>query len=439
MLTAYGLTDSANVGDVNLPMLEVSATARGMNFGHCYLPLTTVSSTAACGLYDPINSDYSDEAYLSLLSYPNADLESIADSITSATDPDEIVLDLLTWVAANITEDTDTNIYGETDIWSCPLSTYGLGEGDDEDGALLLHALMLNAGVNPGRIRTCYGTWQDTPVPHTWTIYRRVTDGEWVVLEWTDFTPVANPLYLPKQELATDYKTVVFYLTLGGKITINQTITVFMRENVGTMQLPMLTVSARSVNIGTADIELPALTATVYTGARAEIELPSLECSGDASVSAIESGDITLPMLTVTGYTGAVSSLTLPMLTVSAVAHEGASGTVTLPMLTVSGVARAGLLANGSVELPMLSVSATGKSGRVATGDISLPMLRVSGHALNPGSIQGDVNLPMLTVSAVAHEEARAEGDITLPMFIVAATAKQADRFRNTILQYERY
>jgi hypothetical protein len=103
-------------------------------------------------------------------------------------------------------------------IWVPPVMSLRTAAGDCEDGAFLLHSLMLNAGIPANRIRT-YGGMVEIPDSvgeggHAWTAYRRESDNEWVVLD-TSYYP--NPLPVSSLPLMTEdtrYVDDIFFMTL---------------------------------------------------------------------------------------------------------------------------------------------------------------------------------------------------------------------------------
>jgi hypothetical protein len=75
--------------------------------------------------------------------------------------------------------------YGRAEVWQPPVITLKKGTGDCEDAALLIHSLMLNAGIPWSRIRTYGGEVEvdGSSLGHAWTAYKRESDDEWIVLD----------------------------------------------------------------------------------------------------------------------------------------------------------------------------------------------------------------------------------------------------------------
>lgn len=130
--------------------------------------------------------------YSKYLQFPNRKIGQTADSIVNPGDSnDEKAYRITQWVIDNIEYQSDIETYGREEYWAYPAMTMTYKAGDCEDGAFLIHSLMLNAGVPPERIRT-YGGYVSAGAGartggHGWTAYRRETDDEWVVLDWCYF------------------------------------------------------------------------------------------------------------------------------------------------------------------------------------------------------------------------------------------------------------
>jgi predicted transglutaminase-like cysteine proteinase len=131
------------------------------------------------------------------LQYPNKDLKDLALTIVEPGDAnDEKVSKITAWVVKNIQYKEDIKNYGYEEFWAPPFFTLRTRSGDCEDGAFLIHSLLLNAGVPSERLRTYGGQVQDGDGArtggHAWTVYRRESDNEWVVVDFSYF-PAAIP------------------------------------------------------------------------------------------------------------------------------------------------------------------------------------------------------------------------------------------------------
>ena len=103
-------------------------------------------------------------------------------------------------------------------MWQPPAVTYQRRTGDCEDGAFLVHSLMLNAGIPWNRIRTYGGlvrTGQGAETGgHAWTVYRRESDDEWVILDTSYYPNTADVAdRTPMRLLGDYYLDTLFYMT----------------------------------------------------------------------------------------------------------------------------------------------------------------------------------------------------------------------------------
>ena len=156
---------------------------------------------------------------MAYLQYPNEIIKEKALSIVSPGDDNDTKAHKLhKWVLKNFAYITDERQYGTEELWVPPIMSLRTGAGDCEDGAFLLHSLMLNAGIPANRIRT-YGGMVEVPGTvreggHAWTAYRRESDNEWVVLD-TSYYPNPSPVSsLPLMSEDTRYVNDIFFMTL---------------------------------------------------------------------------------------------------------------------------------------------------------------------------------------------------------------------------------
>ena len=140
-------------------------------------------------IYNRMASTSSRAGYERYLQFPNRDIRSLSQSIVESTDSSDLkAYKMLMWVQENIEYVSDTETYGAPEYWALPTLTVNKGRGDCEDGAFLIHSLMLSAGIPYDRIRTYAGAVFAGPGAsaggHAWTAYRREVDDEWVALDW---------------------------------------------------------------------------------------------------------------------------------------------------------------------------------------------------------------------------------------------------------------
>jgi len=154
------------------------------------------------------------------LQYPDQQLRDLAASIVDPGDSsDEKVRKIVSWVLRNIRYREDITNYGYEEFWAPPGFTLRKGSGDCEDGAFLIHSLLLNAGVPPERLRTYGGEVKAGDGAqsggHGWTVYRRESDNEWVVIDFSYF-PEDIPTWA-RESMKTDRKYIddYFFMTLN--------------------------------------------------------------------------------------------------------------------------------------------------------------------------------------------------------------------------------
>jgi len=153
------------------------------------------------------------------LQYPNATLSEFVFTIVNRSDAnDEKASKIIRWVIDNIEYQTDEAVWGRKEMWQPPAVTFRRRTGDCEDGAFLVHSLMLNAGIPWERIRTYgglvrVGRGAETG-GHAWTAYRRESDDEWVILD-TSYYPNTVDVgdRTPMRLLGDYYLDTLFYMT----------------------------------------------------------------------------------------------------------------------------------------------------------------------------------------------------------------------------------
>lgn len=86
-------------------------------------------------------------------------------------------------------EDEKTSLVSE--YWQFPFETIASSYGDCEDGAILMASLMINAGIEPYRVKVCAGIVQESPTApqggHGYCIFladREDGTQEWEIHDW---------------------------------------------------------------------------------------------------------------------------------------------------------------------------------------------------------------------------------------------------------------
>jgi len=116
--------------------------------------------------------------------------------IEDSKSDDEKVVKIYNWVTKNFKYVSDFDLYEDFDYWVPANNTFRIMRGDCEDGAFLIHSMLLHAGVRPENIRTYCGVTKNYKNKngklvfshfsgHMWTAYRRESDNEWIHLDWT--------------------------------------------------------------------------------------------------------------------------------------------------------------------------------------------------------------------------------------------------------------
>jgi transglutaminase-like putative cysteine protease len=139
-------------------------------------------------LYSPTGKKYGVD-YRGYLQQSNPTIKALVSHIVSCSDSNDTKAEkILGWVRENITYVSDEENYGTDEYWALPTTTVQRKAGDCEDGAFLIHSMLLAAGVPYTRIKTYAGLVEagdNVPLGgHAWTIYKRTKDNQWVDLDW---------------------------------------------------------------------------------------------------------------------------------------------------------------------------------------------------------------------------------------------------------------
>lgn len=116
----------------------------------------------------------------------------LTDSILKRSMPDILAMSvdlridaIQSWVIQHIEYQQDKAAWGQREFWQLPAETIATGTGDCEDSAFLLHSLLLNAGVEPWRLRSTAG-WVASGAPGERAGHMYLTlcrDLDWVALD----------------------------------------------------------------------------------------------------------------------------------------------------------------------------------------------------------------------------------------------------------------
>lgn len=409
--------------------------------GYSGFPSLSASGSGLCGIETPFSGNDTDYELLALLAHEDPAIVALADSITQANVESQIVFDIWQWVTANIAYTTDTSLTGMEEFHLCPMATVELGAGDCEDGAILMHALMLAKGVDPRNLRTAWGVINQGSGDegHVWTMYRRPSDGRWLVLEWTSGSMSASSIYeAPTLQAKSDeYLFIYRYAYWHALVEFNGLTSEFtFAWNEGGASLPPLEVFGHTTITASAGAVLPNLEATGATGATGSVEFDLAaqvhayaghHATGSVKVSAVASGH--------TGCRGRLSVSSI----VAAISHRNnASGSVRIRP-AASGRATRHVKATGSARTARFKGAASGRQELTATGHIVLPATRIRGGIMPGGLGSGGVELPGFHAQAQAFPDLVASASLQLPALNVATMASHDNRFDNMMLRYERW
>ena len=122
----------------------------------CALRAPSISGWA-CGLENPTQGSLDSPAVVALLCQGESDLGLIAAALAQGATLASAGADGLTGILLGAVAENLTYVADSDDLWSCALGTYARGSGDCEDGAILLHALLLAGGITADRLVTVFG------------------------------------------------------------------------------------------------------------------------------------------------------------------------------------------------------------------------------------------------------------------------------------------
>jgi hypothetical protein len=117
---------------------------------------------------------------------------------------DGTMLMIQKWAVQNIKYIGDDISRGTVEYWQFPFETIEFKNGDCEDGALLVAALAIHAGIPAFRIRVVAGLVKPGPTApeggHAYVAYLRESDNQWVAIDWC---------YLEDSRVLVENKTIL--------------------------------------------------------------------------------------------------------------------------------------------------------------------------------------------------------------------------------------
>jgi len=390
---AYGLDDS------------FARTASG-----AALFSTLTGEAIACGLYKPIANSLPSVAVVGLLQQGNISLADAAATLFHGLTTSDAIAAKAARYVAGFSYVSDGDGYGDT--WTCALATYQRKYGDCEDGAILIHGLLLAAGVESNRIMTCFGTAGGSG--HAWTIYRRESDEEWVPLEWTDsaLASLASVDNLKRMLDVRDTYTAVAYILTATSFSAVTTpdwvkkLTLLTAE--AALSFPALSVSGRVGSSASATLRLfqgllaTSLTVQGKTGARASLKIP-LQATGVGSQKAFCLGSVKAPQLVTQSRAGARATIFTPEFSMLGQC-SGTAGRLglALPACKISGAATVDLIGKAALPWPLPLCKGEGSTGSLAAGVVRLDRIAATGRLRQGPAAHAACGLPDVACQALA-------------------------------------
>lgn len=413
--------------DLELPLPSpygLSGLDRAARLG-VTLPRTTATAWA-CGLDDPVTNATSSDAVVALLCQGNGELVLAATSLVGEANlaslgADDLAGALLSAVADNLTYAAD-----DGEIWTCAMGTYTRGTGDCEDGAILLHALLLAAGIPADRLVTVFGRVGVTRLGHAWVSYRRVSDGNWVVLDWTAGTTSTPVTDLPPIERAPAYALVDYALTARAFFAVHQQATTFFPASCAVhLSLPGLSVTGEAALGATmvCALESDWLRTSAQAAAMASARLPQPKIAGTAGGN---HASAFLPDPVLAGRSAPVARADLPAsaMTATALGTWARGGLALRPGLDAQAVTAH--LVRGQFALSRARLAATGLCGSRAMGNAPCRSPHLLARAWPGGLARCDETLPPFDVSGLALATDPGSGNVSLATLVSRARAASA-------------
>ncbi|NMC50965.1 MAG: transglutaminase, partial [Desulfovibrio sp.] len=148
------------VAELSLPGAWAILSASGLDRladGQADLPVPRVE-VCVCSLANPVVRRTPSSVVVRLLNRDSAVLSLLARTLAGELeDMDDRAAALLYGVSNLLTYVSDPESLDYGDQWTCAVATWFRGYGDCEDGAVLLHGLLLALGADTSRVVTVFG------------------------------------------------------------------------------------------------------------------------------------------------------------------------------------------------------------------------------------------------------------------------------------------
>ncbi len=378
----FAVAATGGTAAVTLPGAVAAGGSDANRHGDAALALPRFGERAfACGLDNPVAHASGSAAVVALLDQGDPELAALAETLAAgATGRDAVAVALCDAVARAVAYVAEED---GADVWNCALATYYLGSGDCEDGTILLHALLLAAGIPADRVVTAFGRVGIDRSGHAWVAYRREHDGLWTALDWTlgpDQGPAAARPVLGE---SASYALVDYALTATVFFTVRATAAEFFaRAAADAVRLPALVLAGEATLGARGAVEVAAgfLACRGACAAAGACRLPApaaLVSAGSAW------GQTALERLSVSGLVGARGEAATPLATVSGLAGCAGRGTCRLPRQRIVAEARQRTAAVAGARLPRARAQAWGLAGMLGRGGCALPAPAARVHGLD--------------------------------------------------------
>jgi hypothetical protein len=378
----FAVAATGGAASVTLPGAVAAGGNDANRHGDAAVALPRLGERAfACGLDNPVAHASGSAAVVALLGQGDPELAALAATLApEAAGRDAVAVALCDAVARAVAYVAEED---GADVWNCALGTYFLGSGDCEDGAVLLHALLLAAGIPADRVVTAFGRVGIDRSGHAWVAYRRESDGLWVALDWTLGPGRGAVAARPVLGEAAYYALVDYVLTASAFFTVRATAAEFFaRAAADAVPLPALVLAGEAVLGARGAVEVAAgfLACRGACAAAGACRMPApaaLVSAGSAS------GRAALQQLGVSGLAGARAAVATPLATLSGIAGCAGRGLCRLPRQCAAADAWQRTAAAAGARLPRARAQARGLAGMLGRGGCALPSSVARLHGLD--------------------------------------------------------
>jgi hypothetical protein len=372
---------TGSYGDAALPGVWTLLAASGLTRqGNALAALPVlIAEGYSCGLDNPVVRRTAQASVVGLLNRDSPVLAALAAALVrDLDDPDDRAAALLYAVSNLLLYVPDPESMDYSDVWSCGLATWFRGQGDCEDGAILLHGLLLACGADDSRLATIFGRVGPDNLGHAWTCYKRSSDERWTILDWTTGprSLFAGPEDFPTLTQSPDYHSVEYALT-G---------TLFRQARMSMGEFfPSVRADALSIPPAACDgVARMAARGEARLGAGPGGPAACLGRAGAVGAAACPSfairagagwrtGRAALPGARCQGETGSLLSSGLPLICLAAACAARTLGRCTVTACAALGYGACPALSVGPCRLAGPGLRATGHAGSICRAAALLP------------------------------------------------------------------